>query len=258
MSTGAPTIRCRQFKLPKRGNATEEYEDAVAVDSRQGRFAIADGATESSFSALWARLLVEEFVRTPAAEPGRWEAWLPAVQQRWAAAVNKPNGNAASWYVETKIQQGAFAAFLGLVLDEPRRWLGRGRYKRWRAFAIGDSCLFHVREGRLLTAVPITRSTDFDNTPCLVGSNIAPSKALRKKEVRQEGEWLPHDRLYLMTDALAQWFLKECETRKLPWHVLDALLSAPAPDAAFASFIEERRSTHRLRNDDVTLLTVCL
>src|SRR6266404_6244133 len=45
------------FAVPKRGNSTEEYEDAFAANPNAGRFAIADGASESSFASLWAKLL---------------------------------------------------------------------------------------------------------------------------------------------------------------------------------------------------------
>ena len=51
--------------VPKHGNAEDEYEDAFAAGSK--RFAIADGASESSFAAPWARLLTEAgIVATPA------------------------------------------------------------------------------------------------------------------------------------------------------------------------------------------------
>ena len=54
------------FWLPKAGNTEDEYEDALSPKKTQGklerkfpRFAVADGATESSFSGLWAQLLVD-------------------------------------------------------------------------------------------------------------------------------------------------------------------------------------------------------
>ncbi len=39
--------------LPKRGNTEDEYEDAWAVDPARGRFAVADGASETSFAGRW-------------------------------------------------------------------------------------------------------------------------------------------------------------------------------------------------------------
>ena len=102
-------IRCVAFSEPKRGSGPEEYEDACAGNLARGRFAMADGATESAYAGIWARLLVEEFVSSTTEEDG-WHAWLAAVQARWEAAVGeKP----LPWYAEIKWQQGAFATFLG-------------------------------------------------------------------------------------------------------------------------------------------------
>jgi hypothetical protein len=52
------------YSVAKAGNLSEEYEDAYwPLDVVEGtgelfRFAVADGATESSYSKIWARLLV--------------------------------------------------------------------------------------------------------------------------------------------------------------------------------------------------------
>ena len=67
---------------------------------------------------------------------------------------------------------------------------------------------------------------------------------------------LPGDRLFLMTDALAQWFLHAHEQGGRPDKELAAVLSAADPDAAFAAWVEELRQRDALRNDDVTLLNV--
>src|SRR4051794_1385943 len=105
-----PSLGWRHFGLPRRGHSADEYEDACAGDARAGRFAVADGATESSFAASWARLLVEEFVRTPAP----WSSWLPALRQRWAAELQD---QPLPWYAEAKAEEGAYATLLGVWLD---------------------------------------------------------------------------------------------------------------------------------------------
>ena len=48
---------------PKSGNTASEYEDAYAVKPEALRFAVADGASETSFARQWAELLVEGFVQ---------------------------------------------------------------------------------------------------------------------------------------------------------------------------------------------------
>ncbi|MBY0525968.1 MAG: hypothetical protein K2R98_21420 [Gemmataceae bacterium] len=253
MSSNGPPIQYRVFRLPKRGDSGD-CEDAAAVDLQRGRFAIADGTSESSRAGLWAQMLVDEFVQTPAPQPG---AWLPAVQLRWSKEVAaRPCDIAtATWYVETRRLQGAFATFLGLVVEETR-WLKR---KRWRALAIGDSCVFQVRDGQLRKSFPVARSEDFGNTPDLLGSSSdAQGKELKKKVLGQKGDWCPQDRLWLMTDALAQWFLREHEIDGKPWETLEMILRAPVPETAFIDRIELLRNRQQLRNDDVTLVAVCL
>src|SRR5437763_357861 len=100
-------MHVQRFWLPKHGNSLDEYEDAFEGDATRGRFAIADGATESSFAGCWAKLLVEGFVHSPA-QPWKWADWLPPLQQRWLAEVG---ARPRPWYAETKFEEGAFATF---------------------------------------------------------------------------------------------------------------------------------------------------
>ena len=122
------------------------------------------------------------------------------------------------------MREGAFATFLGLVVKEKNDLLCDER-RHWQAVAIGDSCLFHVRAGRLERAFPIECSGDFGNTPWLVGSRVPPCDALAQREVRAEGDCCTDDRLWLMTDALAKWFLEEHEAKARPWETLEPLLT---------------------------------
>jgi len=67
-----------------------------------------------------------------------------------------------------------------------------------------------------------------------------------------EGELQEKDRLLLMTDALAQWFLAEAEMGRRPWA---ALAKVTTPEQ-FAAYIDCLRAGGALRNDDVTLVSV--
>jgi hypothetical protein len=176
---------------------------------------------------------------------------LPAHQDRWSAEVD---GRSLPWYAEVKREQGAFATFLGLQVEPASR---RHRYT-WRAVAVGDSCLFQVRQGRLLQAFPISQSNAFDNSPWLIGSRDCSAGVLAKREIRAAGRGRPLDQLWLMTDALAQWFLRQQEADHEPADTLVSFLADSDPSQGFAAWIEALRDRGELRNDDVTWMAIQL
>jgi hypothetical protein len=229
------------FRLPRRGHVADDCEDAAAGNLDQGRFAVADGASESAHSGLWARLLVESFVAADG-EAG-WNALLDRARESWTSAVPVPAAE-LPWYLEVGIRQGAFATFLGVAVGA----------EEWHALAIGDSCLFQVRGDELVAHFPVDRSGDFGNSPWLVGSR--PQSTAAVPVVHRRGAWQSGDRLWLMTDALAHWFLSETEAGRQPWSRLTPVV-ADGP-GAFAGWVEDQRGLRRLRNDDVTLLAVNL
>src|SRR4051794_41014129 len=114
MHRADPPLRWRALRLPKSDHTAEEYEDAWAADPAAGRFAVADGASESAFAGLWARLLAEGFVA--ARRPRAFAGWRGGPRRRWAAGVM---GLELPWYGEMKRAEGAFATLLGLALRPP-------------------------------------------------------------------------------------------------------------------------------------------
>ncbi|HEY3966838.1 MAG TPA: protein phosphatase 2C domain-containing protein [Planctomycetaceae bacterium] len=229
-------VRCRSFQLPKGGNRAEELEDAVAGDSARGVFAVADGASDSICADVWAKLLAEEFVANPPGNLAAWAAWLAPLRRRWWDDVR---ARSLPWPAEHKLAAGAGATLVGLEIRPDATWT---------ATAVGDSCLFQVRSGELIVKFPLSRSDEFDNHPPLVGTRTVPVDC-EPRDLR--GGWLAGDELWLMTDALAHWFLKECEIGQSPAPQLRDLLDLPTPDQQAARIMQWRQTQH-LRNDDFT------
>ncbi len=235
------------FWMPRLGHSRDEYEDAFASEPASGRYAIADGASEGAFTGLWARLLVEGFVSTPQIELPRWPAALAALQAEWSAQLQ---GRELPWYGEKQVAQGAFATFLGLIVDD-----GGEAPHRWRAIAVGDSCLFHTRGHALLKVFPIGNSEEFGTNPRLLGSRMSAERATANA-YHGEGSAAAGDRLWMMTDALAQWCLASHETGANPWREMEPLMTPEPTGGPFEVWVDQLRTAGRLRNDDVTLLVL--
>ena len=223
---------------PKSGHAATEYEDAYAVSPDALRIAVADGASETSFARQWAELLVQGFVHEAPTVVALTD-WVAPLRAAWGEAQK---GKATAWYSEAKARDGAFSSLLGLAIEG----------ERWRALAVGDSCLFIVRAGKLERSFPFTRAAQFNNSPMLVSSVAKGQGQMADAATTAEGELQTGDRLLLMTDALAQWFLVEAEMGRRPWGAL-AKLTTPEH---FTNWLDLLRGGRALRNDDVTL--VCL
>lgn len=245
------SLTVRSFRVPKRGNSVEECEDACAADEATGRIAVADGATESIYASFWAELLVEHFVNHASGPADAEFDWLSNAQARWREHFE---GRSMQYYVAEKIREGSFSALLGLVL-KPAEAAG---LFRWSALAIGDTCLFHTRGSELLSAFPLTHAEQFNNAPVLLGSRTLPDGVATMGAVTANGSGERNDRIWLMTDALAHWFLQEMQCHRNPLTELETFASEPNDGPDFGEWIEKLRDDKRLRNDDATLVAVVL
>lgn len=254
-------LSARTFWVPKAGNSDEEYEDAYYPEhlrDRKGhiaRFAVADGASEGILSGPWAKILVRAFCRAyqrPSRSSMRlliaracdsWETWKSAYLDR-RVAVGKP----VQWWEEQGLSTGPFSTLLGVAFLMP----GGAETGRWDAVALGDSCMFIVRGGELAEGFPIDRSSLFGQRPVLVSSDPARNAAYLDRIAERTGPLMRGDNLYLATDALSAWFLREFEAGEAPWERLDAL----DDEGSFRRLIEELRGAGAMRNDDVTLTCI--
>jgi hypothetical protein len=150
------------------------------------------------------------------------------------------------WYIEEKAESGAFATLLGLTLessDDPANG-------SWRAIAIGDSCLVHLRERRVLKCFPIDKEELFNNSPVLLSSMPGNEEKTLSHLQTIEGNWKSGDSFYLMTDAFACWFLHQLKDGRIPWQRLQTVGER---SRLFGPWIDRLRAGKKIRNDDVTL-----
>lgn len=256
--TAIPLYAIQAFSVPKHGHTQEENEDAVAYDAIQGWFAVADGATEASYSREWAQLLAKSLAPSTHMADGlidrlldrflperRFNYALQSVQKSWYAVVPWDRLKARGWLFMEKARQGAFATFLSVRVKEAR----------WSALGIGDCNLFLVNEtGKLRLSVPAQNATTFGTSPSLVPSIPGPAvKRALKASWRKAGKWTRGERLVICTDAVAAYLLRAGQADPQVWN---RLLAVHTLDE-FAAWVDRARESG-MRNDDSTVAIVTL
>jgi hypothetical protein len=244
-------ILVRSITVQKKGNNPKDNDDAYYYTQNNEKTysnefnvfscAISDGATESSFPSIWARLLATEYVNNKAFRENLPDH-LTALQNRWKDEVNKMDD--LPWFAEVKSEEeGAFATLLGLTLYESGDW---------EAIAIGDSCLFHVRDEELLISFPIKSPEEFKNTPFAISSLSVKNKEISNHIQKINGTWQKGDTFYLMTDAWAQWTLKQVTKKRAKdyWSFTENALNQVLVD--INRMIKDKNQEPWLKNDDVT------
>jgi hypothetical protein len=251
------------FQVQKDGSSPDECEDAffISADRERGRstrgfrIGLADGATESAFSKQWAELLAADVVDgtlfsslyRPAQE---WPSWFSRIRYEWRERVA---GRDLPWYLEQKVDEGAFATVLGVQFTD--RTSRSRRATHVRAVAIGDTCMFHVRDGVVLSGFPLDSARDFSSRPFLVGTHSVTDHVMIHHIRRYGAVYLDGDRFYLATDALAQFILRQIDEGVPIWNQIDEVAGEPGQDA-FDDWICGARRWGHMRNDDVTLVKI--
>lgn len=255
----------RIFRLAKDTEHPEDYQDAWGLDAARGIAAVADGVTSSIFARHWAGILTEATVAEPPtpshsvpaaggtsvpAADGTEEAfahWLQLRRQAWSQQIDT---SSLAWFQKAKLPLGAFSTLLWVQVspveeDQP----GTFGAHRLRGFAIGDSCLFHVRHGEVLRTFPIQKAEELEVDPLVLGSvDLGRDELLRFGTLDEL--CYPDDLLVLCTDAIAGWALRLGESGNPPawenyWN---------ASQGEWEEEIVRLRDRDQMRYDDATLM----
>jgi hypothetical protein len=256
-------IQMVTFSAAKDGNAPDEWQDGasggVIPDGtgapHRARFVVLDGATTAYDPVRWVDQLVRSFAPPPGGagsegprlEPAAMRAWFAEMQDRWAKDVRDFD----SIIEERKFAEvGSFATLLGFEiygLDGPEPY--------WRAVALGDTVLFHVRAGRLIADFPPLGPEDFGTLPDGVHTLPGSLDKMTERLLVGGGVLEAGDFLFAATDAMAQWILRAIARGEAK--VWDTLTTLAHPDV-FAQLVADQRKeqdgSKRLKNDDVTLM----
>ena len=249
----------KNFSICKDGNREEENEDAVYPQIANGSSlfvdhfscAMADGATTSSFSKLWATLLVKESSRSENLQQD-FPRTLISAQSSWKMALEK---NALTWPAEIKVRQGSFATLLWFTIWHKNGALpsaNRTADHGWLASAVGDTCVFHITKGRFSSSFPLTGSSQFSNTPDLVSTNLTYQHS-RLISSPATGNWQKGDHFLIASDALSAWMLRGMEMNSIFWPAIRENLTSAV---RYQSWIRSLRRQSLIKNDDTSLIAL--
>jgi len=255
--------RTLRLTVPKSSRAPgEANEDALAhvIRRRYAVFATADGASQTIFAATWAKFLVAalcavdfERIRAAADEQIAWDAFLRGPGQQAAEQFRRHLPPHLPWYVELSLERGVAATLLVVIVLRRERLLV--------ALAIGDCCLavwsesnghVHRFPYEAVDSLPrrpwavvfrLDRADADVPTPCILRCPFALDRDM------PAGQSSGRLFLALMTDALAEWFLRAYAAGERPHEELARLRRR-----TFARWVSRQRAAGQLRDDDTTLL----
>jgi hypothetical protein len=278
----------RHFSVPKMGNGVEENEDALRLSEDRQMVAIADGATEGTYSRAWANFLVERFISDPffsiesqETTPIMLRDWIDRSLVEWQVKISeRTTATDAPWFVARAAERGSFATLLAARFVEIERddcqAGGSNEIALLYAVSIGDTCAFLIRNNRLLASFPLTTPSEFLRHPQLISTVPAQNESAAESASLLRIDVHGGDVIVFMTDALACWFLENTERQRK----LDELNSGSGPgqkgngDAvgvlalfastrdtilharAFEDLIAQERQAGTIRNDDCTVVSL--
>lgn len=233
--------KIRGYIASKKSELYSDCADDYALNIDHHKFAISDGVSKSFFPKVWSEILVRKYVGKK-----DWveDNFIDECQKDWQSKidhiVSRPE---TRWFTKSQYNRNepALATFVGLQFIESQQ--------KWIAQALGDSFLFFIPENSNKIETKLSSKTEpikFDNFPdylSSIGSSHKGEKKLIKAGKIQAGTF------YLMTDALAEWFLLNTEEAK---QKLDNIQN----QQQFLVTIENERNAKKLNDDDSAVLII--
>lgn len=208
-------FRSHQCWFPRDPDSPGFYEDACAISEKAGRVVIADGVSSAIFSRTWARLLTRTAVKDPpyTHDSTAVSKWLEPLQEEWRKAINY-DVVVRDIFRGRKVRTVGGQATLLIAEIEPLT-VADGEAEpsteyRLTVHAIGDCCLFVVRDGKKLFSFPMSDSAAYGVGPNAL-SSIAKDVRYAERFQHFDDRCRPGDLLVMCTDAIGLWAMQEYE-----------------------------------------------
>src|SRR5579884_370290 len=254
-------VHIKALKYWKTEHGEEGCQDAYRLDESKGLFAVADGAGTSLFPAIWARILVEQFIAVPlmSNDPFEVEWWL-----RPALEIYKTRIPALSELRDWSIQQKALSQSSDSTLAAVRIVASDATSARAQLLVFGDSCvIIGNRQTQKIHSFVLHDPDQFARPPICLPSLLRVFNRDFHSGHTQEEMLGPDDIIVIASDAVSKWIIDggggrftDNEEASKQWQSFQAVCACT--DETWPTFIEECRASKEMINDDCTALILDL
>ena len=227
-------------QVPKDLSSSPEHiEDVYAISNDNARVVLCDGASESFDSRTWAELLANKFLCDPDIKSG----WITDVLTDY---IEKFDYQQMSWSKQASFERGSFSTLLGVQYFFDESYV--------QITGVGDTVAFLLCEGSMVDSYPYTHMDEFQLRPRLLSTKVEHNDFISSSDFTylHNKKWIiDKGRVYhllIMTDAIAEWILRNSQPDDFLW---DRLLSLSQRNDLEELVLSER-SASNMRIDDVT------
>lgn len=228
-----------------------DCQDRFRVNSDTKSIALSDGMSQSFLQAIWADLLCREFTDNKEWIPSDGEA-LRNIREEWTRKCSEhlqeqeKAGNPHSYLIRNALRNNASAGatFLGVRLDT----------KKLEYWVLGDSCLIHIKNGKIgsLESIISSQEGDFNSFPDFLDSH--PAK--KAKGTIKHGTIMlsEGDVLLLVSDPFSDFFYEKVKSGETCEGYISQIMDLKSHDD-FERLVSDWRKAG-MTNDDSTLIII--
>lgn len=237
----------KAFQTHKRGETKTAIHDRIALDIEKGRFALADGVSNSYLPFLWAEILVDSYISvsdTRDLAVDKLSQLFINKKEEYLARLDK--NELVVQKAREKYFKVASSTFLGLEIEN--------NVLRWKL--IGDSCLFILPQDGVCQCY-CSNTISVDNE-----GHIFVDFSENTDQICADGTiagmWqtgsleLKNGYVVMMSDAMSKWFLSELNNEGSPLEKLLALDS----EESFEMLVEQEFRLNKLDSDDESVILI--
>ena len=243
------TVKVRQFTASKLGESVDSNEDSFKVSLAPLTIALSDGSSRSFKPKKWSSALVSSL-------SGSQSLLKVSDIKKISQKVGKLENDNLPWNLEEIRLRGSQATFMRLNL------VAQEANFKINCLSIGDSLLVLQSTSDSKSSNPTTRSwpfetlQDFPNAPSVV-SSIEPF-LVRNSQRKQSFKVNRDDFIYLMTDALARYWVEQKIVGKNIYQIFPFLCNQNDAQSSFEVWAKESRTLGLVEDDDLTIIEISL